>query len=359
MPDVESGTRAKSYPPRSVGLATNQVNFHQLYVFHAVATHLSFSRAAEALEITQPAVSIQVQELEKSLGVILFHRRPRKLGITAEGEIVFAYSQQIFSLSSKMIATVQEMRELEPGHLTLGASTTPGESVLPLAVGQFRRLYPGIRVELVISSTRSIIQRILHREIDLGVVGDRGEGQSDDLEMMAYVDDEIVLVASPDHPPSGPQRSNASPGCGARIDRPGGGVGHSPDCPTALPKFGRRTLCWAGVGQQPSREASGWSGGRDRRDLQAGDRGRSQSRYAEILGRGRVCLPPPAYFGAPQGPVFVTCPKSVPAILNRTPTGHTGQLTTINHWPTDLAKTGRVRLKKKINSGIPTMIRRC
>lgn len=203
MPDVESGTRAKSYPPRSVGLATNQVNFHQLYVFHAVATHLSFSRAAEALEITQPAVSIQVQELEKSLGVILFHRRPRKLGITAEGEIVFAYSQQIFSLSSKMIATVQEMRELETGHLTLGASTKPGESVLPLAVGQFRRLYPGIRVELVISSTRSIIQRILHREIDLGVVGDRGEGQSDDLEMMDYVDDEIVLVASPDHPLAG------------------------------------------------------------------------------------------------------------------------------------------------------------
>ncbi|PKB66216.1 MAG: hypothetical protein BZY81_07770 [SAR202 cluster bacterium Io17-Chloro-G4] len=172
-------------------------------MFHAVATHLSFSRAAKALELTQPAVSIQVQELEKSLGVTLFHRRPRKLGITQEGEIVFAYSQQIFSLSNKMMATVQEMQELETGHLTLGASTTPGEFVLPLAVGQFRRSYPGIRVELVISNTRSIIQRILDREIDLGMVGDRGEGYSDDLEMVDYVDDEIVLVASPDHPLAG------------------------------------------------------------------------------------------------------------------------------------------------------------
>ncbi len=61
-------------PPRASG-ASGQLNFHQLYIFHAVASHLSFSRAAEALEITQPAVSIQVQELEKSMGVTLFHRR--------------------------------------------------------------------------------------------------------------------------------------------------------------------------------------------------------------------------------------------------------------------------------------------
>ena len=203
MPDVRADHGANAEPPRPGELAPNQLNFHQLYVFHAVATHLSFSRAAEALEITQPAVSIQVQELEKSLGVTLFHRRPRKLQITEEGEIVFAYSQQIFSLSNKMVATVQEMQDLETGHLTLGASTTPGEFVLPLAVGQFRRLYPGIRVELVISNTRSIIQRILNREIDLGMVGDRGEGHTDELEMVDYVDDEIVLVASPNHPLAG------------------------------------------------------------------------------------------------------------------------------------------------------------
>lgn len=203
MAGLDSGSGASAEHSRFGELTPKQLNFHQLYIFHAVATHLSFSRAAKALELTQPAVSIQVQELEKSLGVTLFHRRPRKLGITQEGEIVFAYSQQIFSLSNKMMATVQEMQELETGHLTLGASTTPGEFVLPLAVGQFRRSYPGIRVELVISNTRSIIQRILDREIDLGMVGDRGEGYSDDLEMVDYVDDEIVLVASPDHPLAG------------------------------------------------------------------------------------------------------------------------------------------------------------
>ena len=203
MPDVGAQRGANTEPPRPGELAPNQLNFHQLYVFHAIATPLSFSRAAEALEITQPAVSIQVQELEKSLGVTLFHRRPRRLGITQVGEVVFAYSQQIFALSNKMVVTVQKMQDLETGHLTLGASTTPGEFILPLAVGQFRRLHPGIRVELVISNTRSIIQRIRNREIDLGMVGDRGEGQTDDLEMVDYVDDEIVLVVSPDQPLAG------------------------------------------------------------------------------------------------------------------------------------------------------------
>ena len=187
-------------------VAANELNFHQLYIFHAVASHLSFSRAAESLDITQPAVSIQVQELERSLGVTLFHRRPRGLRITEVGEMIYAYSQQIFSLSNRMVATVQEMQDLKTGHLTLGASTTPGEFLLPLAVGQFRRVYPGIRVELTIANSRSIIQRIMNRELDLGMVGDGAEGHSNDLETVDYVDDEIVLVASPDHPVAQSQR---------------------------------------------------------------------------------------------------------------------------------------------------------
>jgi DNA-binding transcriptional LysR family regulator len=176
------------------------VNFHQLYIFHAVASHLSFSRAAEALGITQPAVSIQIHELEKSLGVTLFHRQPRGLRITEVGETVLAYSQQIFSLSKKLTETVREIQDLSTGHLTLGASTTPGEFVLPMAVGRFRQIYPGVRVKLVIANTRTIIQRLLNREMDLGMVGDRPQDRSGELEMTNYLDDEIVLVAAPAHP---------------------------------------------------------------------------------------------------------------------------------------------------------------
>jgi DNA-binding transcriptional LysR family regulator len=184
----------------STEVGGSQLNFHQLYIFYAVATHHSFSRAAEALDITQPAVSIQIQELEKSLGATLFHRRSRGLRLTEVGETVMAYSQQIFSLSSKLLETIQELHGLQLGRLTLGASTTPGEYVLPLAVGQFRKTHPGIQVEMSLGNTRSIIQRILNREIDLGMVGDWPQQQSDELELIDYLNDEIVLVAAPSHP---------------------------------------------------------------------------------------------------------------------------------------------------------------
>ena len=152
------------------------------------------------MEITQPAVSIQVQELEKFLGITLFHRRPRGLRITEAGDAVLAYAQQIFSLSKQLVDTVQEMEDLQSGHLLLGASTTPGEYVLPIVVGRFRQMYPGIHVELVIGNTRTIIQRILDRDMDLGMVGDHVEEFSSELEMVDYQDDEIVLVAAPSHP---------------------------------------------------------------------------------------------------------------------------------------------------------------
>jgi len=177
-----------------------QLNFHQLYIFQMVATHLSFSRAAEAMEITQPAVSIQVQELEKFLGITLFHRRPRGLRITEAGDAVLAYAQQIFALSSQLVDTVQEMEELHTGHLVLGASSTPGEYVLPLVVGRFRKIYPGIQVELAIGNTRTIMQRILDRDMDLGMIGDHVEEFSSELEMVDFRHDDIVLVSAPDHP---------------------------------------------------------------------------------------------------------------------------------------------------------------
>ena len=180
--------------------AASQLNFHQLFIFQMVANQLSFSRAAEALEITQPAVSIQVQELEKFLGVTLFHRRPRGLRITEAGGAVLACSVQIFALSKKLMETVQEMEDLQSGHLVLGASTTPGEYVLPLVVGRFRQIYPGIHVELVIGNTRTIIQRILDRDMDLGMVGEGVEEHSSELEMVDFQEDEIVLVAAPNHP---------------------------------------------------------------------------------------------------------------------------------------------------------------
>ncbi len=182
------------------GTGGGTLNFHQLYIFYAVASHRSFSRAAESLNITQPAVSIQVQELEKFLGAALFHRRTRGLRITEVGETVFAYAQQIFSLSGKLLETLEEIHNLQTGRLSLGASTTPGEYLLPMAVGRFRQLYPGINVDLYIANTHTITQRILNQELDLGMVGSHPTAGQDELGIIDYMEDEIVLVAAPTHP---------------------------------------------------------------------------------------------------------------------------------------------------------------
>ncbi len=177
-----------------------ELNFHQLHIFYAVARRGSFSRAAESLEITQPAVSIQVQELEKSLGMTLFHRRTRGLQLTEAGETVFGYAQRIFSLSAEMREAIEDIQGLRAGHLTLGASTTPGEYILPVAIGHFRRRHPGVRVELKISNTRTIVSQILQRELDLGMIGNRPETGGEELETSTYVMDQIVLVAGASHP---------------------------------------------------------------------------------------------------------------------------------------------------------------
>ena len=159
-----------------------------------------FSRAADTLDISQPAVSIQVKELEKSLGMPLFHRRSRGLQLTEVGNTVYEYSHRIFSLSAELQEAIQDTQDVRTGHLTLGASTTPGEYILPVAIGRFRQLYPGIEVELRISNTRTIVSQILQRELDLGMIGSELAGNGEELETSTYVMDQIVLVASPTHP---------------------------------------------------------------------------------------------------------------------------------------------------------------
>ena len=145
-------------------------------------------------------MSIQVQDLEKALGLTLLHRKARALQLTGAGEKVYSYAHRIFSLSTEMFEAIQDIQGLKTGNLTLGASTTPGEYILPVAIGRFRQQHPGIQVELKISNTRSIVNHILQRELDLGMVGNVPEGNSGDLEVSEYVMDEIVLVVSPDHP---------------------------------------------------------------------------------------------------------------------------------------------------------------
>ena len=181
-----------------LNVSHESINLHHLFIFYAVAHTGSFSNAASMLNITQPAVSIQIGELENSLGTILLHRKQRKLQITDTGAVVLKYAQQIFTLSDELISTLAQINGLKSGNLILGASTTPGEYVLPILVGEFRNMHPGITVEISVSNTEDIIQQMSEYKIDLAMVGDWTNDSTDDLEFVKYTTDEIILITSPE-----------------------------------------------------------------------------------------------------------------------------------------------------------------
>src|SRR6266496_2934363 len=133
------------------------VSLHPLRVFRAVARHQSFSRAAEELYVSQPAVSAHVRELERLYGVDLFEQVGRRVQLTEAGRLLEEYSDRLLALAEESRRAIDELKGLERGHLTVGASTIPGTYFLPEELSRFRRQYPGVEVALRIGDTHEVL----------------------------------------------------------------------------------------------------------------------------------------------------------------------------------------------------------
>ena len=151
----------------------NDLNLHQLYVFCTVARLGSFTRAAEALYVGQPAVSQHVAALERSLGVPLVYRAGRGVRLTEAGQLAADYGERIFRLAEQLRAGIDDLKGLATGRLVVGAGQTPGDYLLPPVLGEFRRRYPGIAIELEIADTRRVVEWLVRHVYDLGFLGDR------------------------------------------------------------------------------------------------------------------------------------------------------------------------------------------
>lgn len=175
------------------------MNLTHLAVFHAVATEGSVSRAADRLMVSQPAVSKQLREFERSLGTPLFDRLPKGVRPTAAGELLGGYARRIFALQAEAEQALADLRGLGRGRLSVGASTTIGVYLLPEVFVRFRQAYPGIAMHLEIANSEVIRQRLADGAIDVGLT--EGEVESDGaLESAVFMEDELVAVASPGHP---------------------------------------------------------------------------------------------------------------------------------------------------------------
>ncbi len=173
------------------------MNFNHLAIFLAVAETGNLTRAAEKLHISQPAVSKQLRELEKSLGMALFHRLSKGVRLTEGGEVLLDYARQIFALETDASRALNELRQLARGQLSIGASTTIGVYLLPEICAQFRAAFPGIEVNLEIGNTQEIQKRLLNNELDLGL--SEGFIASPEIQAEVLGEDEIIVIAAPNH----------------------------------------------------------------------------------------------------------------------------------------------------------------
>lgn len=164
----------------------------RLKVFHVVAHLLNFTKAAEELSISQPAVTKNIKELEAQLGIRLFDRKAGKVVLTIAGQAVLDTANRIQVLYQQMEFDLNVLKNQFTGELKLGASTTAGQYVLPEILARFHRSFPEVKLTMQNANTDSIEQAILREEIVLGVV--EGKKHNPLLSYIPFIQDEIVAI---------------------------------------------------------------------------------------------------------------------------------------------------------------------
>ncbi len=173
------------------------MDINQLEVFLAVAQEKSFSRAAETLHRTQPAVSQAIRRLESELGEVLFDRSSKDGTLTAAGRVLLDFSQQMLNLRHHAHSAIRELRDLNRGKLSLGANEYTVMSLLPL-LPIFRARHPHIKIEVKRSLASRLPSEIIGRGFELGVVTFKPNDPA--IKSLPLIADEIALIVAPNHP---------------------------------------------------------------------------------------------------------------------------------------------------------------
>lgn len=202
------------------------MDLHRLAVFAKVYELGSLSRSAEAVYLSQPTISGHLKKLEEEVGARLFDRLGRGVSPTKAAEVLYGYTRRLLALRDEALEAVATMENLVRGRLMVGASTIPGNYLLPGLLSQMRTLYPELKVCLRLSHTAGVADLVEGGEVELGLTGARLENRR--LDQSPCWKDEMVLTVSVDHPWArlgtiGPERIKGSsfilrePGSGTRI----------------------------------------------------------------------------------------------------------------------------------------------
>ena len=173
----------------------------QLRILKAIAAEGSFKRAADSLYVSQPAVSLQVQNLERQLDVPLFDRGGRRAQLTEAGHLLLSYGDRILSLCEETCRAIEDLQNLQGGTLIVGASQTTGTYLLPRMIGIFRQRYQEVAVQLHVHSTRRTAWSVANGQIDLAIIGGEVPPElHDSLNIIPYAEDELALILPIYHP---------------------------------------------------------------------------------------------------------------------------------------------------------------
>ena len=173
----------------------------QLRILKAIAAEGSFKRAADSLYVSQPAVSLQVQNLERQLDVPLFDRGGRRAQLTEAGYLLLSYGEKILTLCQETCRALEDLQNLQGGTLIVGASQTTGTYLLPRMIGLFRQNYPDVAVQLHVHSTRRTAWSVANGQVDLAIIGGEVPAElHDSLNILPYAEDELALILPVFHP---------------------------------------------------------------------------------------------------------------------------------------------------------------
>lgn len=174
------------------------MNLDYLKTYLEVIKLGSFSEVAKKLSISQPAVSFQIQKLERDLGVRLIDRSQKVITMTEAGKRLIRFAESVEEERDSLQHDLDQLREEVTGDLVIAASTIPGEFLLPAILGEFKGLHPTIRAQVVVSDSLTVISKVRDGAYEVGFCGITPEGQ--ELESFKIADDEIILIVFPEHP---------------------------------------------------------------------------------------------------------------------------------------------------------------
>jgi DNA-binding transcriptional LysR family regulator len=169
----------------------------RLQVFYTVAKQLSFTKAAEQLFMTQPAVTFQVKQLEEHFNTRLFERSHGKIALTPAGTMALEYAERILAMSEEMDTRIADLTGTVSGPLLLGASTTIAEFILPHILGEFKALHPEVQAHMMVANSETIVNRVADHTIDVGLI--ESPSYLPSLQNEVCCDDELVLICAPGH----------------------------------------------------------------------------------------------------------------------------------------------------------------